>query len=265
MGSSVRLLSVQQYRNRHCVFVPSMVLYIVLLLSTNHNVNGDLLMGATQTTYAEGEQVNVKMNALRSIHTQIPKGRYCLPGCVPDGGPTEHIVTFGERLVRNQVVSSSYSFQVRKDVSCATLCSRKFTQKEADQLSWYIQHGYHYNFPLDIPPAAGMSVSYTGHVARRYAGGLPIGFRDSAWQQLYGGHVAAHEAFLDDNRDNKDNTEATVLPLTNTPAKTDSPTWTLLHADVFRPPSTMPTLFAVLVGTGAQLFVMVFCAIALAF
>ena len=132
MGSSVRLLSVQQYRNRHCVFVPSMVLFMILLLSTNYNVNGDSLMGATQTTYAEGEQVNVKMNALRSIHTQIPKGRYCLPGCVPDGGPTEYIVTFEERLAHSPVVSSSYSFLVRKDVSCATLCSRKFTQKEAD-------------------------------------------------------------------------------------------------------------------------------------
>ena len=117
-------------------------------------------------------------------------------------------------------------------------------------------------FCWTFPPAAGMSFSYTDHTLRQYAGGPPIGFRDSAWQQFYGRDVAAYEAFLDDN---KDNTKATVLPLTNTPAKTDSPTWTLLHADVFRPPSTMPVLFAVLVGTGAQLFVAVFCTIVLAF
>ena len=96
MGSSVRPLPVQQYRNRRCVLVPAMVLFMILLLSTNHNVNGDSLMGATQTTYAEGEQVNVKMNAVRSIHTQVPKGHYSVPGCVPDGGPTEYNVTFGE-------------------------------------------------------------------------------------------------------------------------------------------------------------------------
>ena len=96
MGPSVRPLPVQQYRSRHCVRVPAIVLFMVLLLSTSHNVNGDSLMGATQRTYAEGEQVNVKMNAVRSIHTQVPKGHYSVPGCVPDGGPTEYNVTFGE-------------------------------------------------------------------------------------------------------------------------------------------------------------------------
>lgn len=32
--------------------------------------------------------------------------------------------------------------------------------------------------------------------------------------------------------------------------------WKLIHGDVFRPPTTMPMLFSVLVGTGAQLFCM---------
>ena len=300
---------------------------------------------------------------------------------------------------------------MRKDVSCATVCSKKFTPKEADTLSWYIQLGYHYNFLLDDLPAAVMPFSYSGDVVRQYAGGLPIGFWDNDLQQFYvynhlqfvidyyineepkgtiprakgkndsdddktrhsivsfavwpmsvehrfsndkskpftcptvgplqkesiarnqiiqsnmtlvytydvvwkrsevqwssrwdvylsedylvpdkvhwysifnscivvlgmlacivfrflrkaRGDVAAYEAFLNDSEDSKDTTEATILPLTCSPTKTDSPTWTLLHADVFRPPSTMPVLFAVLVGTGAQLFVMVFCAIALAF
>ena len=297
---------------------------------------------------------------------------------------------------------------MRKDVSCATVCSKKFTPKEADTLSWYIQLGYHYNFLLDDLPAAVMPFSYSGDVVRQYAGGLPIGFWDNDLQQFYvynhlqfviyyyineepkvtiagtngkndsnddktrhsivsfavwpmsvaqrssddksksstcpsGGplrlesfarnqtiqsnmtvvytydvvwkrsgvqwssrwdvylsedhfysskacwysifnscfvmlvmlavidfrvlrdarrDVAAYEASLDDN---KDNTEATISPPKNPSVWTNSHAWILLHGDVFRPPSTMPVLFAVLVGTGAQLFVMVFCAIALAF
>eukprot|EP00953_Heterococcus_sp_UTEX-ZZ885_P040712 20796-Heterococcus_DN1.PRE.4 len=34
--------------------------------------------------------------------------------------------------------------------------------------------------------------------------------------------------------------------------------WKLVHGDVFRPPHTAPTLFAVFVGTGVQLTVMTF-------
>jgi transmembrane 9 superfamily protein 2/4 len=36
----------------------------------------------------------------------------------------------------------------------------------------------------------------------------------------------------------------------------DESGWKLVHADVFRPPATMPMMFCVLVGTGVQLFLM---------
>jgi transmembrane 9 superfamily protein 2/4 len=45
---------------------------------------------------------------------------------------------------------------------------------------------------------------------------------------------------------------------------TDESGWKLVHADVFRPPSTMPMIYCVLLGSGTQLLVSSMCAIGLA-
>jgi len=131
--------------------------------------------GVAPQTFQNGDVVDMKVNSLTSVHTQIPKDFYRLPFCIPENGPKMASENLGEFLTGNKIQSSPYSINMLTDVKCSKVCQVDLKQKEAAKLRLHIKYGYHHNWIIDNLPSANVGVS-NGKVQKHYAGGFPIGF-----------------------------------------------------------------------------------------
>jgi transmembrane 9 superfamily protein 2/4 len=132
--------------------------------------------GVRPYSFAEGEEVKLKVNALTSTHTQIPRDFYRLPFCQPAGGPKMASENLGEFLTGNKIQSSPYMINMRTEAFCKKLCQVSLDRTDAAKLRLHIKYGYHNNWIIDNLPSAAIGMSKDGQEKRRYSGGFPIGF-----------------------------------------------------------------------------------------
>lgn len=76
------------------------------------------LPGVHPETFDKGAEVPLKVNALTSTKTQIPRDYYRLPFCQPEGGATMASENLGEFLTGNKIQSSPYQINMLTDVYC---------------------------------------------------------------------------------------------------------------------------------------------------
>jgi transmembrane 9 superfamily protein 2/4 len=152
--------------------------------------------GVQPHSFAEGEQVPLKVNALTSTHTQIPRDFYRLPFCQPEGGPKMASENLGEFLTGNKIQSSPYVINMLTAAYCKKLCQVSLDRTDAARLRLHIKYGYHNNWIIDNLPSAAIGMSKDGEEKRRYAGGFPIGFMhpDDEMPYVYN-HVNIHIQF----------------------------------------------------------------------
>ena len=161
---------------------------LLVLLSSSNNavVSGFYLPGVHPLTFKKGDDVPMKVNSVTSIHTQIPKRHYQVPGCYPADGPKMASENLGEFLTGNNIMNSPYAINMLTEMNCARLCQLKYTAVEVGKLKNYIRFGYHYNWIIDnLPSAAIITVDDQGKTQKHYAGGFPIGFMDTASKEYY--------------------------------------------------------------------------------
>ena len=91
---------------------------VLLLLSS---ANAFYMPGVKPLTFQEGDEVPMKVNAMSSIHTQLPKDYYRLPFCVPEGGPRMASENLGEFLTGNKIQNSPYTINMKKETYCQIL------------------------------------------------------------------------------------------------------------------------------------------------
>jgi transmembrane 9 superfamily member 2/4 len=91
--------------------------------------------GVKPVAYEEGDYVPLKVNALSSTRTQIPRDYYLLPFCVPDGEPRMASQSLGEFLTGNKIQSSPYTdIQMKKDLYCQVVCDVTLDKLQAAKL-----------------------------------------------------------------------------------------------------------------------------------
>ena len=78
--------------------------------------------GVHPESFQEGADVALKVNALTSVHTQIPKDYYRLPFCRPEGGTKMASENLGEFLTGNKIQNSPYVIQMLVEKRCQKLC-----------------------------------------------------------------------------------------------------------------------------------------------
>jgi transmembrane 9 superfamily protein 2/4 len=144
-----------------------------LLLSPSHAF---YIPGVQPQTFKQSDEIPLKVNALTSIHTQIPKGYYQLPYCIPETGPKMASENLGEFLTGNKIQSSPYTVNMLTEVYCQKLCQVQLQQLEAHRLSKWITQGYHNNWIIDNLPSAALGLTASGQEQKHYAGGFPVGF-----------------------------------------------------------------------------------------
>jgi transmembrane 9 superfamily protein 2/4 len=121
--------------------------------------------------------VPLKVNALTSIHTQVPVDYYRLPFCRPEGGPEMASENLGEFLTGNKIQSSPFNIHMGHDSYCTILCQVTNIDKTvARKLKSHIKYGYNNNWIIDNLPSASLGLSDTGRKMVHFAGGFPIGY-----------------------------------------------------------------------------------------
>jgi transmembrane 9 superfamily protein 2/4 len=148
-------------------------------------VAGALLIASSQAFYVpgvqpltlkEGENVPLKVNALTSTHTQIPRDYYRLPFCQPENGPKMASENLGEFLTGNKIQNSPYKINMLEPVYCTPLCQVTLSKLSSSKLKLHIKYDYHNNWIIDNMPSAAIGIGSSGKSQKRYAGGFPVGF-----------------------------------------------------------------------------------------
>lgn len=165
-------------------FLGSLPLCSSLLLFSG-NASAFYIPGVQPQTFNSGEEVLLKVNAMTSIHTQIPKDYYRLPFCKPDKGPRMASENLGEFLTGNKIQSSAYSLNMLTEVHCVKLCQVTLGDTDAKKLKLHIKYGYHNNWIIDNLPSAAVGLTAKGEKQKHYAGGFPIGFIATDSKEAY--------------------------------------------------------------------------------
>jgi transmembrane 9 superfamily protein 2/4 len=84
----------------------------VLLLAFLVVTHGFYLPGVAPHDYAEGEQIDIKVNKLDSVKTQMPYDYYSLPFCAPEE-IEELAENLGEVLSGDRMETSLYEVRAR--------------------------------------------------------------------------------------------------------------------------------------------------------
>jgi transmembrane 9 superfamily member 2/4 len=166
---------------------------LLFALSSTRSVSGFYFPGVKPHSFKDGERVQLKVNALTSTHTQIPRDYYRLPFCQPQDGPKMASENLGEFLTGNKIQTSPYVFTMRENAFCQKLCQKTLDRTDAAKLRLHIKYGYHNNWIIDNLPSAAIGMSKDGEEKKRYAGGFPIGFMhpDDDMPYVYN-HVNIH-------------------------------------------------------------------------
>ena len=78
--------------------------------------------GVHPETFQKGQNVPLKVNAITSVHTQIPKDYYGLAFCEPESGTKMASENLGEFLTGNKIQNSPYLIEMLEEVRCRKLC-----------------------------------------------------------------------------------------------------------------------------------------------
>lgn len=168
------------------------LLLLVGLAIANRCANAYYVPGVKPEEYKAGERVKLKVNAMTSVHTQIPKGYYRLPFCQPVDGPKMENENLGEFLTGNKIQSSPYVIEMLEEKYCEKLCQIKLDEKDAKRMAKFIKMDYHNNWIMDnLNAAAVIRADKKGGDFLSYAGGFPIGFMDDKVPYIHN-HVNIH-------------------------------------------------------------------------
>jgi len=136
------------------------------------------LPGVAPRAFKDGEEVNLKVQTLVSTETPLQFDYYQLPFCRP-----KQVVdlpeNLGEALTGERGHTSKYRAQMKVNHYCKTLCRRKYTPAEMEELQDFAILDYRVNMRLDGLPLAEMTTfvdeERPSEPLETYTLGYPVG------------------------------------------------------------------------------------------
>ena len=148
----------------------------VLAFVANIKVSfGFYLPGVAPHNFADGDTVDLKVNKLSSVHTQLPYDYYSLNYCKPPEGVTSYSENLGEFLSGDRIENSPYKIYMNREVFCKVLCAVTLNKKETDKFAHAIKSVYHNNWIIDNLPAASI-IDSDEEIMTQYVG-FPVGYQ----------------------------------------------------------------------------------------
>lgn len=132
------------------------------------------LPGVAPIEYQEGSPVDLKVNKLTSVKTQLPYEYYTLPFCKPKQ-VQESVENLGEILAGDMIENSRYDIKMLENQTCRVLCEKSLIKEDKEHFKSMIDDEYLVNWIVDNLPAAtryrrkGDTHEYT------YMNGFPVG------------------------------------------------------------------------------------------
>ena len=127
--------------------------------------------------------MELKVNKLSSVHTQLPYDYYSLKFCKPKGGVKPYSENLGEFLRGDRIENSAYDIAMLQDDYCTVLCQNSMTTKDVTDFKNAIKRQYHHNWIVDNLPAASI-LDTDQFVTTQYVG-FPVGYQDGNNYYLY--------------------------------------------------------------------------------
>jgi len=133
------------------------------------------LPGVAPIEYREGSRVDLKVNKLTSVKTQLPYRYYVLPFCQPS---EIHVSAenLGEILLGDSIENSMYDVRMNVNSSCSFLCQRKLNEEQKQEFRRMIDNEYQVNWLVDNLPAA-MRYYRRRDNSYSYTNGFPVGIK----------------------------------------------------------------------------------------
>jgi len=148
------------------------------------------LPGIAPLEYQTGAQVDLKVNKLTSVKTQLPYDYYTLPFCRPEK-IQESVENLGEILAGDSIENSPYQISMAKNEGCKTLCKRTLTNAEKEKFKTMIDDEYLVNWIVDNLPAATIVRASAGTEQHTYMDGFPVGINQDGKYYIHN-HVHMH-------------------------------------------------------------------------
>jgi len=142
------------------------------------------LPGVAPTDYGVGNPMNVKVEALTSVKTQLPYEYYVLPFCHKGINlKAQDALNLGEVLRGTRIYETPYKFSMSTDSTCKILCRAVYDTQELQAFALMIEEEYRVNLLLDnLPIAMPVYMSEetsegksTGKTTKLYQTGYPVG------------------------------------------------------------------------------------------
>lgn len=111
------------------------------------------LPGVAPHDYEFDEEVELKVNMLDSIKTQLPYDYYSLQMCRPET-VKEAAENLGEILGGDQIETSPFEIRMQKTEACKVLCTKKLSVPQMTLFNSRILDEYRVNYIVDNIPAA---------------------------------------------------------------------------------------------------------------
>eukprot|EP00635_Sarcinochrysidales_sp_CCMP3193_P011481 CAMPEP_0118908982 /NCGR_PEP_ID=MMETSP1166-20130328/11752_1 /TAXON_ID=1104430 /ORGANISM="Chrysoreinhardia sp, Strain CCMP3193" /LENGTH=666 /DNA_ID=CAMNT_0006848393 /DNA_START=11 /DNA_END=2011 /DNA_ORIENTATION=+ len=162
----------------------SLLVVVVQVLMFDRRARGFYLPGVAPRTFRYGDKVELKVNKLTSVHTQIPYDYYSMRFCPPRGGIKQATENLGEFLTGDRIENSPYQLYMEQDQFCKILCEVHFDEEDVAALKKIIKEEYHHNWIIDNLPAASI-VDSEEYIITAFAGGFPVGYHDRKATYLF--------------------------------------------------------------------------------
>jgi len=159
-------------------------LFVPIILATSiTSVSGFYLPGVAPHSFSKDESVELKVNKLSSVHTQLPYDYYSLKFCKPKGGVKPYSENLGEFLRGDRIENSAYEISMLQDDFCQVLCQVDLKSKDVTEFKTAVKRQYHHNWIVDNLPAASI-MDTEQFVTTQYVG-FPIGYMEGKDYFLY--------------------------------------------------------------------------------
>lgn len=128
--------------------------------------------------YAEDELVELKVNKLTSVKTQVPYDYYTLKFCPPPK-IEEKVENLGEILAGDLIKNSPYEIRVLRNETCKELCKKDLKVRDKQNFKNMIDDEYLVNWIVDNMPGATRIGQYGVRSDNDaiYMDGFPVGLK----------------------------------------------------------------------------------------
>jgi transmembrane 9 superfamily protein 2/4 len=162
-----------------CVIFALTIIHVCLL----GQVSSFYLPGVAPHSFEVNEEVELKVNKLSSVQTQLPFDYYSLKFCKPPDGIHSYSENLGEFLRGDRIENSAYGINMLNVRYCQVLCQQTLNSKEVTDFNQAVKRAYHHNWIIDNLPAASILDS-DNYVTTQFVG-FPVGYAKNTQAYIY--------------------------------------------------------------------------------